>query len=1033
MFLAVSVYGVSVFGSQSATLSVKDGTTVNKTREAFETAGALSANAAIYVAGAYSVVVGSNLTVSDGGYIFNPAIQVIDGGSLSLTDTKITAVRALLANGSGSSIIMTGGSVNTSATHGDGGVTAKNSGHVTLNDVTYAGNSRLSAEGVGSVLVLNGGSIVLGDSLNYAAVEASAGGSVFVDGTKITSITTSIMVGAGTSDVSYLSAKNFDITSTSGDGINSNTYSRTILSNGKIYTTADDGSGIWASGRTMAGADRAEVTGDRLTIVTEGLNAKGAYANTATITLTNSNITVNSAHGLQADAGSLVSLKGGSITVKGAGGFAALAAGANSRTNVDQVTINTLMQNNVALRAFNGGFVTAKNSTINTKGAGAHGIYANSNGAKVQVENTRITVEGNDAYGAVAASVGAVTLDRVEITTAGQNGHGIAFIGLTSNNSVSLSNGFIDAKNGVGIVANGGQDTVTLKNASLSGGMQLVSASAYNNSGTLYGAKLKIDADNSHLTGGATLDDNSTVDMVLKNRSLWTVKAPVGGTTSTVTNLTLDNSSLAFAAPTDMAFQTLVTSSLNMTNANIGMNTYLNSGGAMDNQHADRLLVNGDVTGTVLVSVTATDTSPGGATSTGGNLAGEGISLIQVAGNAAEESFKLRGGYVTMNGLPYQYSLYAYGPGAKNGAADETQRLVDGTNPYWDYRLQSVYVEPPVDPVDPNGGGNGGGTTPPVKAVAPQVASYLVAPTALFQAGLMDISNLHSRLGEIRQNKMGDSSGQGEFFLRTYGGTYDTSSNRSALNYGYDGDMQYAAIQAGGNLYAIETANSITRFGLSGSYGELSFEPKHVYGSEKNDIDKWTVSAYATYLRDNGFYVDGIISYGGFSGDVSTSLRGKTAKVKGDSFAVSVETGMPFETSIAGLVIEPQSQLVYQRLMFDTQRDIDNFRVDLGDQDQWTARVGGRLVKTLQPTAQGRVVSVYGKLNLLTSFGDGGTVNFGDNFKLGDFGSAIEGGLGINAKMSENFSLYGDVAYQNKIEKAGISGATFNAGMRYQF
>ncbi|MHC5306973.1 autotransporter family protein, partial [Bartonella sp. LJL80] len=1005
--LAACVYGVSVLGAQGATLSIKDGTTVNKTGENYATAGTAPGDAAIYVEGAGSSLIGGNITATDGGFPGNAAVQAFKGGTIVLTDSHINSARPLWADGSGSSIVMNGGSVNSNGTMYPIALYVKNKASITLNDVAYTGNGTLNSEGVGSVLTINGGSVTLGATGQYPAISASFGGSVLIEGTKIQSVATALSTGAGSNDRSYLRAENFDVTSTAGEGLNANIYSTVELKNGTIHTMADYGNGIWVVGNALTGDNRTDVTGDALTIITEGLGATGAYANNAMLTLTNTDIIVNRAHALQSDAGAIVSLTGGSIAVNGSGGFAVLASGRNSQTHIDDVRINTFVTSNIGLRAYNNGVVTVKNSTITTLGGGAHGIYASNNSASISVAKSTINVAGSEAYGIVVASLASVTVDQTQLKTTGLNGHGVVFLGLTANNSVTVNNSSIDAQNGVGIVANGGQNTLNLKNSVLNGGLQLVTSTSYFDSGTYYGAKVDIEADNSQLTGGATLDDNSATNMILKNNSVWTLQAPIGGTTSTVTNLTLDNSSLVFAAPTDMAFQTLVTSNLNTTNANIGMNTYLNSGGAMDNQHTDRLLVNGDVTGTVLVSITATDTSPGGATSTGGNLAGEGISLIQVAGNAAEESFKLRGGYVTMNGLPYQYSLYAYGPGAKNGAADETQRLVDGTNPYWDYRLQSVYVEPPVDPVDPNGGGNGGGTTPPVKAVAPQLASYLVAPTALFQAGLMDISNLHSRLGEIRQNKMGDSSGQGEFFLRTYGGTYDTSSNRSALNYGYDADMQYAAIQAGGNLYAIETANSITRFGLSGSYGELSFEPKHVYGSEKNDINKWTVSAYATYLRDNGFYVDGIISYGGFSGDVSTSLRGKTAKVKGDSFAVSVETGMPFETGIAGLVIEPQAQLVYQRLMFDTQRDIDNFRVDLGDQNQWTARVGGRLVKTLQPTAQGRVVSVYGKLNLLTSFGDGGTVNFGDNFKLGDFGSAIEGGLGINAKMSENFSLYG--------------------------
>uniref|UniRef100_UPI00355763A9 autotransporter outer membrane beta-barrel domain-containing protein n=3 Tax=Bartonella TaxID=773 RepID=UPI00355763A9 len=52
---------------------------------------------------------------------------------------------------------------------------------------------------------------------------------------------------------------------------------------------------------------------------------------------------------------------------------------------------------------------------------------------------------------------------------------------------------------------------------------------------------------------------------------------------------------------------------------------------------------------------------------------------------------------------------------------------------------------------------------------------------------------------------------------------------------------------------------------------------------------------------------------------------------------------------------------------------------------------------------------------------------------LDPMGPAIEGGIGINAQLSHNFSLHGDVSYQQKLQKTGISGASFSGGIRYQF
>ncbi|MET3590428.1 outer membrane autotransporter protein [Bartonella silvatica] len=60
-------------------------------------------------------------------------------------------------------------------------------------------------------------------------------------------------------------------------------------------------------------------------------------------------------------------------------------------------------------------------------------------------------------------------------------------------------------------------------------------------------------------------------------------------------------------------------------------------------------------------------------------------------------------------------------------------------------------------------------------------------------------------------------------------------------------------------------------------------------------------------------------------------------------------------------------------------------------------------------------------------------MRFKDAFQLGSFGSSLEAGLGFDAKLLPNFSLYGDVLYQHKIYKAGFSGTSFSGGVRYQF
>ncbi|WP_246786314.1 autotransporter outer membrane beta-barrel domain-containing protein, partial [Bartonella doshiae] len=57
----------------------------------------------------------------------------------------------------------------------------------------------------------------------------------------------------------------------------------------------------------------------------------------------------------------------------------------------------------------------------------------------------------------------------------------------------------------------------------------------------------------------------------------------------------------------------------------------------------------------------------------------------------------------------------------------------------------------------------------------------------------------------------------------------------------------------------------------------------------------------------------------------------------------------------------------------------------------------------------------------------------GDTFHLDPMGTSIEGGMGINAHLTSNIALHGDVSYQYKLQKAGVSGISVSGGIRYHF
>ncbi|MCZ2159075.1 autotransporter outer membrane beta-barrel domain-containing protein [Bartonella sp. 220] len=583
------------------------------------------------------------------------------------------------------------------------------------------------------------------------------------------------------------------------------------------------------------------------------------------------------------------------------------------------------------------------------------------------------------------------------------------------------------------------------------------------------GASVAVLAVASTLEGGAYVDEDSTAKFYLGDSSTWILQSKQkreqdDSALKDVSSVSLVNlisgSSIKFtlSKPNEnYIYQTLHIGKGTgevykaQEGAHIYLNTYLNFGGALGNQQTDRVLIHGDVSGKTTVHVRGVSGSPGAFTGNGGNE--QGISIIQVSGTAEKDSFLLEGGYVTADYSPYQYQLYAYGPQSPLGKASVGQRLVKGSGDFWDFRLQNRYVEPKPDPAPaPSPAPTPSPTPPPepgprptpspeprpkpeIKAVVPQVPTYLLLPNALFQVGLMNINSQNNRLEALRIASGGllKNDEQPAFFVRGYGGSYRYASNLSTFEYGYGGELDYHAVEAGALLQTIENAHSNASLGVIGSYERFSLQPLDVEQSQKSAFDKWSVIAYGGIQHDAGCYVDTLLSYGLFKGDVLTLARGKTATLKGKPLSASVTAGKIFMIGDEGFVVDPQVQVVYQHLHFDKTRDIDDFDIDMGKLDQWVVRVGGQLTKTLSATDEAGVVSFYSKLYLSHGLADKKFVHFKDAFQLGAFGSSLEAGLGFNAKLSQKFALHGDVSYQHKLTKAGFSGASFSGGVRYQF
>jgi len=662
------------------------------------------------------------------------------------------------------------------------------------------------------------------------------------------------------------------------------------------------------------------------------------------------------------------------------------------------------------------------------------GISAWDEGARVDVSGGAMRVE--NGFGVELINGASLNMDYGQIRAWGNDtAHGLmltefAIERLMPGNTVKLARGsVVEATDASAVWVNGqAVNQVDARDSRVSGD-RLVTVNEYRSpNGPAGGSKLVFNAANSQLVGGADVHELARLSLNLQDRSDWEIRPGAAGQTrSDVTFLSLQDSDIRFNSHHTGLYQRLVVGHGDTDgrtdvyqalggNARISINTFLNEGGELARQQTDRIVINGDARGTTWLQVNPVAGSPGAET---GDTARDGISVVQVYGSAASDSFKLLDDYVAVGA--YQYRLQSFDP----DASDPGQRDAAGQGgSFWDYRLLGAMGQ----------SGFGDSSTPDV---VPQLPSYLAAPTAIFQARLFDIDTWHRRLGDARhadalsgQNGEGGSqSSQRDFYLRSYGGDYDYRSQSGGSSYA--SSTRYHAVQAGGNAISADKDGASWRIGAAASAGDLSFQPRGIDGNRKTQLTSWTVSPTVTWQHQDGAYVDALVAVGGFKGDVSTRQRGKTATLKGKSAAASVEVGVPFK--VGEMTVLPQAQAVVQHLKFDRTRDADGINVNLGTHKQVTLRTGGEWRKALQ-TQAGHAIQVYGKVHVAHTLNDSKKVDLSGDFRTGKTGTVLETGIGMDAALAKGRGVvYADLTRQNRIGRAGHNGWTANVGVRVRF
>lgn len=344
-------------------------------------------------------------------------------------------------------------------------------------------------------------------------------------------------------------------------------------------------------------------------------------------------------------------------------------------------------------------------------------------------------------------------------------------------------------------------------------------------------------------------------------------------------------------------------------------------------------------------------------------------------------------------------------------------------------------VDPPPPPPEP-------GIHP---IIGPEPPLYSVIAPIAQQLGLLTLGTLHERVG--------DNPGNGSGFLGqtpiVWGRIFGQHINNQYHN--------FFASTANGNLSGFQSGIDLWRGALlpehrdhAGFYAAYSNANVNVNGLQTNaeltgytrqsagslNLDAWSGGLYWTHYGPSDWYVDSVLQITRYGGHASTEFT--KLGTQGTGWIASLESGYPFPLPQfgPGMVLEPQAQIVWQRVGFDDGSDGQG-KIVLGNIRSTSGRLGAR--------ANWQFLSASGQLwqpaltaNLWKDWNGRTHTVFDDVTTVPTLTSSnrVELGGALTVKLKDNLSLYGNAAYQLAVSHAdggARDGIKANAGLSYSW
>ena len=447
----------------------------------------------------------------------------------------------------------------------------------------------------------------------------------------------------------------------------------------------------------------------------------------------------------------------------------------------------------------------------------------------------------------------------------------------------------------------------------------------------------------------------------------------------------------------------------------IAFNTVLGN----DSSLTDRMVVGGSISGSTNVLVT----NAGGA---GAVTVGNGIELVTNNNNTTAGAFTLAAPVVAG---PYDYTLF-------HGSVDASRPQNWYLRSTLDCSLapNAEVCTPPTPPTPPTP------RTPPHFRVETSLNAALPAIALLYGRNLMD--TLHERVGDEEDLRGLTGLHQNAPYTGGWARLIGTGGKERGDPLGVFGagpqySYGFVGLQGGQDLIRYEHVDgSRDRAGVTFAVGGAHGNVTHFDGTTGNDdFQAYTLGGYWTHFGALGWYVDTMLQ-GALYNARTTANRGLLPfKTNGDGIAGSVEAGYPFKL-VGGYFIEPQAQLIYQNINFNSALDNEAL-VKFSNVDSLIGRIGARFGRTwsLDGNApDARRITAWIRPNVWQEFRGNPITQFSSEdgfvpFRADLGGTWGEVNVGVSAQINLNTTLFANASYQARFNGKG-TGYDDKAGVR---